>query len=49
MLGGPIDETVEILHGLKQKNRLKIIRAYQLEHETFPACAGTFLIFLHWF
>jgi 2-haloacid dehalogenase len=48
MLGGPIDETVEILHGLKQKNHLKLYALTNWSHETFPVALERF-DFLHWF
>src|SRR4030095_3574020 len=36
MLGGPIDETVEILHRLRQMPHLKLYALTNWSHETFP-------------
>jgi 2-haloacid dehalogenase len=48
MLGGSIDETVEIFQGLKQKNHLKLYALTNWSHETFPVALERF-DFLHWF
>jgi 2-haloacid dehalogenase len=39
---------VEILHGLKQKNHLKLYALTNWSHETFPVALERF-DFLHWF
>jgi 2-haloacid dehalogenase len=48
MLGGPIDETVEILKELKQNPSLKIYALTNWSAETFPIALERY-DFLHWF
>jgi 2-haloacid dehalogenase len=48
MLGGPIDETVEILRILKANNNLKLYALTNWSAETFPIALKRF-DFLHWF
>ena len=48
MLGGPIQETVEILRALKNKNEYKIYALTNWSGELFPIALGMY-DFLHWF
>jgi 2-haloacid dehalogenase len=48
MLGGPIQDTVEIFRELKQKKELKTYALTNWSAETFPVALGMF-DFLHWF
>lgn len=48
MLGGPIDETVDIFRKLKQNTRLKIYALTNWSAETFPVALERF-DFLQWF
>ena len=48
MLGGPIEETVEILRALKDKNEYKIYALTNWSGELFPIALGMY-DFLHWF
>lgn len=48
MLGGPIQETVEIFRQLKQKNHLKLYALTNWSAETFPVALHKY-DFLHWF
>jgi 2-haloacid dehalogenase len=48
MLGGPIQETVEILRALKDKNEYKIYALTNWSGELFPIALGMY-DFLHWF
>ncbi len=48
MLGGPIDETVEIFRELKQRPELKTYALTNWSAETFPVALERF-DFLHWF
>jgi len=48
MLGGPIQDTVQILRQLKQKDHLKLYGLTNWSHETFPIALERF-DFLHWF
>lgn len=48
MLGGPIDETVEILAELKNKPDLKLYALTNWSAETFPVALKKY-DFLHWF
>jgi len=48
MLGGPIDETVEILRELRQNHGLKLYALTNWSAETFPVALERYE-FLHWF
>lgn len=48
MLGGPIDETVDILRELKESNQYKIYALTNWSNETFPLALLTYP-FLQWF
>lgn len=48
MLGGAIEETVEILRTLKKKNEVKLYALTNWSAETFPLALDRFE-FLHWF
>jgi 2-haloacid dehalogenase len=48
MLGGPINETVDILWKLKQSNHYKLYALTNWSAETFPVALGLY-DFLHWF
>ncbi len=48
MLGGPINETVEILHSLKQANKYKFYALTNWSAETFPVALQRYE-FLKWF
>ena len=48
MLGGPIDETVEILRQLKQSGHYKLYALTNWSAETFPTALEMY-DFLHWF
>lgn len=48
MLGGPIQETVEIFRELKSRGRLKLYALTNWSAETFPVALELF-DFLHWF
>ena len=48
MLGGPIQETVEIFRELKKKGRLKLYALTNWSAETFPVALELYE-FLHWF
>jgi 2-haloacid dehalogenase len=48
MLGGPIDETVEILRELKESNQYKIYALTNWSNETFPLALLNYP-FLQWF
>ena len=48
MLGGPIDETVEILRDLKKNPALKLYALTNWSAETFPVALNKYE-FLHWF
>jgi len=48
MLGGPVNETVEILHSLKQLNKYNLYALTNWSHETFPVALKRF-DFLQWF
>jgi 2-haloacid dehalogenase len=48
MLGGPIHETVEVLHHLKNKTSLRLYALTNWSAETFPVALELY-DFLHWF
>jgi len=48
MLGGSIQETVELLKVLKEKDHLRLFALTNWSHETFPVALERF-DFLHWF
>ncbi|HSZ85022.1 MAG TPA: HAD family phosphatase [Puia sp.] len=48
MLGGPIHETVEILHHLKHKTDIRLYALTNWSAETFPVALQLY-DFLHWF
>ncbi|MFN4256447.1 MAG: HAD family hydrolase [Saprospiraceae bacterium] len=48
MLGGPIDETVELFRQLRERGEHKIYALTNWSHETFPIALGMY-DFLHWF
>ena len=48
MLGGPIEETVEILRELKRNSELKLYALTNWSAETFPIALNRYE-FLHWF
>lgn len=48
MLGGPIDETVELFRELRERGDHKIYALTNWSHETFPIALGMY-DFLHWF
>lgn len=48
MLGGPIDETVELFRELRERGEHKIYALTNWSHETFPIALGMY-DFLHWF
>jgi 2-haloacid dehalogenase len=48
MLGGPIHETVEVLHHLKNKTGIRLFALTNWSAETFPVALDRY-DFLHWF
>ena len=48
MLGGPISETVAVLHHLKNKTNYRLFALTNWSAETFPIALGKYE-FLHWF
>ena len=48
MLGGPVDDTVEILKQLKEAGQHRLLALTNWSAETFPVALGRYE-FLHWF